>query len=74
MELHLHSVGSNDFNASDEGHIVATASLNSNSKAEFTYQAPQTGDMPVGFLNTGCRAPPGAYSFNAYATLTAVTI
>jgi hypothetical protein len=70
LELHLHSVGSNDFNASNEGHIVATAGLNSNKKAEFTYTAPQTGNMPLGFLDSGCshKVPPGAYSFTAFVT------
>ncbi len=70
MELHLHSVGSNDFNASNEGHIVATAGLNPNKKAEFTYVAPQTGTMPLGFLDSGCshKVPPGAYSFTATVT------
>ncbi len=64
--LHLYPPGTTDFTFPQTSQ-VAESSLNDNLKAELTYQATQTGSLPLEFYaSSDCDvAPPGPYSFTA---------
>jgi hypothetical protein len=69
--LHLYPLGTTDFTF-PQANPVAESSLNDNLKAELTYQATQTGSLPLEFYaSSDCGvAPPGPYSFTAYVVHT----
>jgi hypothetical protein len=67
--LRLYQPGTNDFNW-EQTSSAAEGSINGNGKAEFTYEAPRTGMMPLLFDDPGCHGSgvPGPYNFTAYVT------
>lgn len=69
VKLFLYAPGTTDFNYL-QTNGVGYQTLNSNSKAEFTFTAPTTGTFPLWLTDVGCRGnvAPGAYSLTAYVT------
>ena len=67
--LSLYAPGTNDFNY-PQTQPLANGQVNGNGKAELTYIAQQTGNMPLFLRDPGCSgsAVPGPYSFTVYAT------
>jgi hypothetical protein len=69
VHLHLWAPGTNDFNYSTRESLRSEP--NPNLKTEFTFQATQTGNMPVRFaVGERCSTTtvPGPYSFTVYLT------
>lgn len=70
IHLHVWAPGTNEFNFETRESLKLVP--NSNLKAESTFQATQTGDMPMRFAIAEEHCPsvavPGPYSFTAYVT------
>jgi hypothetical protein len=67
--LSLYAPGTNDFNF-PQTRPLANGQVNGNGKAELTYTAQQTGNIPLFLRDPGCYGSgvPGPYSFTAYIT------